>query len=393
MARSEIEEIGAQAPGIDPLRTVHNSVYSAAAFEHERERIWWRVWIFVCHESELPSPGHYLTTEVAGDPLIVVRTLAGSLAAYHNVCRHRGCLVVAEPAGTCARFQCPYHHWTYSLDGALVGVPGEHAYAGTGFTRERFGLLPARLEVVFGLVFVCLDPAALPLADYLGPDVLAVLAEPFGQAPFEVFRHDAWVLKANWKVFAENARDGYHVPYVHQSFLARGSPPLGYTLFPNGHARQDLALAREAVDAATWEETTAFPLPGVRRGAGWLLNVFPDLVVMVRSNVAEIMSQMPLTADETRFEVRVLGLADDDGTRRAARERGYQTWLASQQPEDRQIMEQQQRGLRSRSMRTSLIARGADATSGLSGDDNRLRQFWQVWRALMGLEANAFPEA
>jgi phenylpropionate dioxygenase-like ring-hydroxylating dioxygenase large terminal subunit len=393
MRSQDLVERGEEAPGIDPLRTVHNSVYTARAFELEQERIFRRVWNFVCHESELATPGRFLTTEIAGDPILVARRLSGDLAGYHNVCRHRGCLVVDEPTGQAGRFQCPYHHWTYSLDGALVSVPGEDAYAGTGFAREQFGLLPVRVESVYGLVFACLDPAAPSLADYLGPEMVAVLERPFGRAPFAVFRHNSWVLEANWKMFAENGRDGYHVPFVHQSFLARGSPPLPYELFPSGHALQRLALGQEAVDEATWRETARFPLPGVAAGEGYIANVLPDLVVMLRSNVTEILSQVPLTHDRTRYEVRVLGLADDDAEQRAVRELSYQTWLATQQPEDRRVMELQQRGLRSRGARTSVIARGADATSGTRGDDNRLRQFWQVWRAWMRLETNAVPGA
>jgi len=160
MARSAAVPASDQAPGIDPLRTVHNSVYTARAFELERERIFRNIWNFVCHESELPAPGHFLTTEVAGDPLILARGLSGALGGYHNVCRHRGCQVVDAPSGVAGRFQCPYHHWTYSLDGALVAVPGEAAYEGTGFAREQFGLLPVRVEAVYGLVFACLDPGA-----------------------------------------------------------------------------------------------------------------------------------------------------------------------------------------------------------------------------------------
>jgi hypothetical protein len=89
----------------------------------------------------------------------------------------------------------------------------------------------------------------------------------------------------------------------------------------------------------------------------------------------------------------VYGLAGDSDEQRAVRRLSFDVWLASQQPEDRYIMEQQQKGLRSRGVRTSVIARGADAATGVRGDDNRLRQFWQTWRTHMGLDANAVPGA
>jgi phenylpropionate dioxygenase-like ring-hydroxylating dioxygenase large terminal subunit len=384
----------ASAPtSIDPLRTVDNSVYSREAFALEQDRLFRRVWTFVCHASELGEVGCFITREVGGDPILVVRTGPDTIGAFHNVCRHRGSLIVTEPSGLSKGFQCGYHHWTYALDGGLIAVPGEQAYEGTGFRREDFGLVPVRVETTYGLVFVCLDPTAPPLATYLGSELLSVLETPLGQASYEVFCLDSWMLNANWKLFAENARDGYHVPFVHASFLGRASPPQPYTIFPTGHALQRVGWARDAVDEETWDKTTRHTLPGFAPGEGWLVNIFPDLVVMARTSVVEILSQIPVSHDETLYEVRALGLVGDTPEQRECRRLGFDVWLRSQQPEDRAAMERQQRGLRSRSVRTSLIARGADATTGIRGDDNRLRQFWHVWRSMMGAEANALPGA
>src|SRR5205814_2304915 len=117
----------------------------------------------------------------------VVRDGAGTIRAFHNVCRHRGSLVVPEATGTRSAFQCGYHHWTYGLDGSLIAVPGEAAYKGTGFERQDFGLVPIRVDQAFGLVFACLDPLAPSLGDFLGPELLSVLEEPLGRASYEVF--------------------------------------------------------------------------------------------------------------------------------------------------------------------------------------------------------------
>lgn len=107
---------------MDPLFTVHNSVYSPAAFELEQERLLRRVWTFVCHSSELAQVGSYVTRQVAGDPVVAVRASTDVIRAFHNVCRHRGSLVVPEPSGLTKAFQCCYHHWLYSLDGKLVAA-------------------------------------------------------------------------------------------------------------------------------------------------------------------------------------------------------------------------------------------------------------------------------
>ena len=379
------------ARGIDSLHTVHNSVYSAEAFALEQDRLLRRVWTFVCHASEIAQAGQFITRHIAGDPILVVRSGTGSIRAFHNVCRHRGSLIATEPSGLCKGFQCGYHHWTYSLEGALIAVPGEQAYDGTGFQREDFGLVPIRVEEACGLVFVCLDLAAPSLVDYLGPDLLSVLEAPLAQASYEVFCHDSWILDCNWKLFAENGRDGYHVPFVHSSFLGRASPPMPYTLYPTGHAVQRVSWAEDAVDEKTWRDTTRFTLPGFAPGDGWLVNIFPDLVVMARTSVVEILSQVPLTHDTTLYEVRALSLVGDSDEERECRRLAFEVWLRSQQPEDRTAMENQQKGLVSRSVRTSLIARGSQATTGIRGDDNRLRQFWDVWRSLMKTESNRLP--
>lgn len=393
MAILEVTTGSGTMAGFDALWTVHNSVYTAGAFELEQEKIFRRRWVFVCHESEVKQPGQYVTRSVAGDPLIIVRTDDGAVKALHNVCRHRGSLVAIDERGTTPRFQCPYHHWTYGTDGALIGVPGENAYTHCRFDKSELGLLQARCETLSGLVFVCLDDGAPLLTDYVGPDLAAILSRPLDDLAYEVFHRETWVMKANWKIFAENQRDGYHVPFVHSTFLAKGSPPQPYHLFPGGHALQLVTWDSRAVDAETWAETSKFPLPGFEPGEGWLVNIFPDFLVMARSNVVEIMSQTPLNHEESLFEVRVLGVAGDNVEQRASRERSWEVWLQTQQPEDRLIMEAQQRGLVSRSMRVSLIARGEPATAGVRGDDNRLRQFWEPWRAMMGLSENKLPDA
>src|SRR3954468_2277900 len=122
---------------------VDNRLYvDPHAFELERERIFERCWSFYCHESEVAQPGQYLTREVAGNPIVVVRNTTGALRAFYNTCRHRGALVADQPQGRCATLRCRYHWWNYSLDGELLNVPGPEAYEPSGWRREDFGLVP-----------------------------------------------------------------------------------------------------------------------------------------------------------------------------------------------------------------------------------------------------------
>jgi nitrite reductase/ring-hydroxylating ferredoxin subunit len=141
-----------------------------AVFELEAERVFARSWMFVGHESEIPAPGDYVVRRVLQDSFIVVRDEAGQIRAHFNMCLHRGMQVCRAEMGNASHFRCPYHGWSYRNDGRLAGLPfHQDAYGGeAGFRRKDQRLLPApKLDTYNGLIFVCLDPAAEPLADFL----------------------------------------------------------------------------------------------------------------------------------------------------------------------------------------------------------------------------------
>ncbi|MEV7616634.1 aromatic ring-hydroxylating dioxygenase subunit alpha [Streptomyces sp. NPDC089799] len=188
----------------------------------ETEAVFAKSWQVVCHESDLPNPGARLAATVAGREVLVVRTEDGGLAAHLNVCRHRGTRLVTapEPAGKAIR--CPYHGWTYRLDGSLVGAP--EARQIPCLDKPGLGLFPVRVESFLGFVFANLDPDAVPLAKscaglaeavgrYAGADLV-----PVGRDRI----HDlsrAEVQEANWKVAVDNYLEGYHVPVAHPGLM------------------------------------------------------------------------------------------------------------------------------------------------------------------------------
>src|SRR5687767_3435370 len=140
---------------INPLWTVHKSVYSEAAFAAENGRLLRKVWLFVGHESEFPEAGSFITRHVARDPILIARAEDGIIRGFYNTCRHRGAIVAAEDRGTAARgFLCRYHNWAYALNGDLRALPGIEAYECIGFRKEDYGLAPVRLENFCGLLFV-----------------------------------------------------------------------------------------------------------------------------------------------------------------------------------------------------------------------------------------------
>lgn len=378
---------------VPPERIVDNRVYyDPRIFQAERERVIERCWMVVAHESDLAEPGDFVAPKVAGSELLVTRDGEGELHGFYNTCRHRGSLVTLEERGHASFFRCPYHFWCYGLDGRLTSIPGEEAYEGSGFEKSRSGLVPVRVESVFGLVFVNLSGDAPPLREWLGGAV-DVLARPLADGDFEVFLREKLPAKANWKVFAENARDGYHVPFVHPIFR-KSSPPGQYHLLENGHAVQELGVDPEGLEPEVWEQARKYPFPGVEEGEGYVLNIFPDIAITLRYNMVSVAWQSFDDVGNVVLEDHTLGLKGDTPEMRAARKASRDLWFANPvELEDHPIFEAQQRGVQSRGVRFSLIARGKDTMTGTRGDDNRLRHFWVKWREMMATTTNSLDEA
>jgi methanesulfonate monooxygenase large subunit len=399
-------------PDLPDEYLVDNRVYTdGRTFEVERERIFLRLWNFVCHESEIPNPGDFRATVVAGQPIIVCRNLKGELRAFFNTCRHRAAQVVREDCGNARAFTCLYHLWAYDLDGGLISVPGVEAYKTSfnpcGLSKESFGLIPIRIESVHRLVFVCFDQDAPSLQSYLGSAADA-LVQPFGSPETKVWVMRKKVLKANWKMQPENSRDGYHAPLLHRR-LFDVSPPKPYRLLDNGHAVQELGLDYEAglknrtVDKVLREDPElarafmAHPLPGMtRERPSFVVVLFPDGLFLVRMSTLLIERQIPLNNEETLIEIRGGGCLSDTPEISEIRQKHWDLYWSEDGgnlPEDFMAWEAQQQGVKSLGARYSIMARGEPSATGLRGDDNRLRQFWVEWRRYMGTDRNAPVQA
>jgi choline monooxygenase len=187
-----------------------------ALLDAEQELIFERTWQLAGHVSALPRTGSYVTARAGTQPVLVVRDEHGELRAYRNVCRHRGSRLLSGSGQCKAAIRCRYHGWTYRLDGSLIGVPEGLAFE--GLDKSALGLLPARVEVMCGLVFVNLDPGATPLAELVGdlPQRLARYRidslEPFAES-------GGSRQPANWKVVADNYLEGYHIPIAHPGLM------------------------------------------------------------------------------------------------------------------------------------------------------------------------------
>jgi glycine betaine catabolism A len=209
-----------------PGRAYHEQ----AILDWERESILRRDWVIVGREDEAREPGTYFTTELDGEPLIVVRARDNVLRAFYNVCRHRGTAVVEEPCGTAVRFQCPYHAWIYDLEGKLVRA--KHTDDLDDFTFDEYSLVPVGCATWQGFVLLNLDPDAAPLATQLG-DLDEHLAR-FDFTTLEPARTMTYEVAANWKFIAENYSECYHCPPLHPQLNKLTPYDVGGDYAPDG---------------------------------------------------------------------------------------------------------------------------------------------------------------
>ncbi len=191
---------------------------SEAIFQLENERIFADSWVFAGLAHELARPGDAVPVTVAGRPVLLVRDADGEVRAFHNVCRHRCLKLVDEPCNVGPTIQCPYHSWTYRLDGALHIAPyfgGRDPRAvPAGFDRAEHGLVPVRVATWHDWVFVNLNGTAPPIEDFVAP-----LQRHLGGLDLSRMKHvvtiDLGEIAANWKLLMENFIEPYHVPFVH----------------------------------------------------------------------------------------------------------------------------------------------------------------------------------
>lgn len=191
-------------------------------FEAEKERIFDRCWIYLGHGTEIPKPGDFLTRKVAGRSIIFSRDAKGVAHALLNTCPHRGAQVCREPKGNSKSFQCFYHGWVFGVDGQIRSVADEESYPADFKSRSCLDLpAPPHFDSYRDLYFVCFDPQAQSLSDYLGKakEYLDLVCDQneFGVEIVEG-THE-YSMRANWKLLTENSIDGYHVTMNHASYL------------------------------------------------------------------------------------------------------------------------------------------------------------------------------
>jgi Rieske 2Fe-2S family protein len=187
-----------------------------AVLAAEQELIFDRTWQFVGHVSALPRSGSYITGTAGNQPVLVVRDKDGDLRAYRNICRHRASKLLSGSGQCKGAIRCRYHGWTYRFDGSLIGVPEALTY-GERLDKSALRLHPINVEELCGLIFVNLDPGAIPLAEQVG-DLPARLAH-YSIPSLEGFSPTEDQQPANWKAVIDNYIEGYHIPIAHPGLM------------------------------------------------------------------------------------------------------------------------------------------------------------------------------
>ena len=201
---------------------------SPEVFAEEQDRIFSKQWVLVGHQSQLAEAGDYFVAVVAGESLIIVRDKGGELQGFYNVCRHRGTRLREDRNGHLSAIQCPYHAWTYGLDGRLIGAP--HMDEVPGFDKADYSLHAVNLALWEGFIFVNLADTPMPAEEWFAP--LAGKFSHWNLPKLRSARRIEYDVRANWKLIFENYSECYHCPGVH---------PALSKLTPYDSAENDLA--------------------------------------------------------------------------------------------------------------------------------------------------------
>jgi len=365
-----IQRYNPDAPLAEALTPPSSWYIDPRILELERRTVFARSWQIVGRAAQVREPGQYITCDLAGDPILVVKTNDGVLRGFFNVCRHHAAAVMTQPEGRTEIFRCPYHGWTYNLDGALILTP---EFAGVrNFDRSTNGLVPIKTAVWEGWVFANLQPGAPTLEDFLGLDLIGRIGQ-LGLAELRWTERRTYKLNCNWKVFVDNYLDGgYHVPHIHRG-LNSVLDATKYTI----ETGPRFCLQSSPISAENAEAQTATVRQGKRALYCW---IYPNFMINWYEGLMDTNILRPRGANSTDV-IFDFYFADTSET---ARERNLASIAISEriQAEDVAICESVQRGLASHAFTTGRLSvrREAgehlfhrllysDLKSGLPGDD------------------------
>ena len=359
-----------------------------AVLEEEREKIFRKVWVYLCHESQIAKPGDFRCLSVVDEPIIVARAEDGGVHAFFNSCRHRGSIVELESEGNRDRFACPYHGFEYDCTGALVHVPKQRDF-GDWFKKADFGLVPLpRIETFNGMVFGSLNPDVAPFADYIGKEIAELLpyCSSHETGPLEVVSTLKYDVDGNWKLLVDNTMDGYHVAFVHGLMMSHHAEQdiRDQEEIPEGQ-EPDVAFTANHHASVSWMPAA----PVTERLWNRYMLIFPNLTAHYNAglDIFGLRQIEPVTAQTmqvTQVFLAPQGMSDKDKRERAAR--FSMLWGPGGQfgADDARQVAWTQRGLRARIAAPVISPRGLDKpVEGNFEDEHPLRGFRAGWARYM----------
>lgn len=397
---------------------VHGSLYTSAdIFAEELEKIWYRTWVYVGHESEVANPNDYVRKTLGLQDVVMTRSKDGEVHLLLNRCAHRGNQVCDDAKGNSGSFRCPYHGWTYRNTGELLGYPYNKGYGGKGQLDLRMGSVP-RVASYQGFVFGSFAAEGPTLEEHLGEarfelDRLARLS-PEGKVELTA----GWLkhrTMANWKLLAENETDGYHPQFVHGSIFGVTGSPIGALYsdassavtrnLGDGHSENDLRPEfRKFAEPMRWFGTNVDKVPvyaeAMRAAYGEeadriMIEGGPHVMIFPNLFVAEIQvfNIQPVSVGECVQYSTAVQLA---GARELNRRMISQS-IGSVGPagmllaDDTEMYERNQRGIEAKqpewlNLSRGLVREGIDErglTVGTATDEVGMRGFWAHYKTLM----------
>ena len=313
-------------------------------FDLEKRTVFPHSWQIVARAAQVRDAGQYITAEIAGEPILVVRGNDHLLRGFFNVCRHHAAAVVTDPEGKTQNLRCPYHGWTYNLEGALIITP---EFAGVrNFERSANGLLPIQTDVWEGWIFVKLDRNGPSLKEFLGKELINKI-QPLGLDKLHWIERRYYTVNCNWKVFIDNYLDGgYHVPHIHSGL----NSVLDYTHYTI-ETGEHWCVQSSPITSDKGEEQTVAVRTGESAFYYW---IYPNLMINWYEGLMDTNLVCPRGVDRTEVIIDFY-FADISNS---ARERNLASIAVSEriQAEDKAICESVQSGLSSRAFTAGRLS-------------------------------------
>ena len=379
----------------------------------ERDRIFrGPTWNYVGLEAELPKGGDYIRSYVGPYPVVVARDMRGEVHAFENRCAHRGVEFCKTYRGNTRSFVCPYHQWTYDLTGRLAGVPFRRGVGGKGGYPEDFDLSEhslRKLNVVCrnGVVFASFSDKVEPLADYLGPELLAEFDTIFNGRKLRVLGIHRNVLEGNWKLYQENLKDPYHATLLHTYLTTFGLFVAGNRtgIITDAKGRHSALLNAKPADRPANDESKvdirSFK-PGMKLAdprvldfvtefdSPWsssAITIWPNLILIRQMNILSLRMLVPQGPGRFMIVWTAFGYEDDSAEMTQHRLRqnnifGPGGFLGI---DDNEALKFVQDGLRQSVPRNGIAALGQDQESmDTVITDRAIRHMYRHYRDLMG---------